>query len=178
MQILAVSGSLKSTSINTLVTRAAASVAPAYVQFDYYDGVADLPHFNPELDSDAPPASVQHWRKLLQSADAILICTPEYAYGMPGSLKNALDWTVSSGEFVGKAVAPMSASPNADGGARAHQSLVLTLTALSAHVVQQAALIVPLVRTKLDAEGHIIDPLLAQEMRMAVEALVCAGAST
>ncbi len=172
MQVLAISGSLKSTSTNTLVLQVAASVAPANVQFNFYEGLADLPHFSPELDTDTPPASVQHWRGQLRDADALMICTPEYAYGMPGSLKNALDWIVSSGEFVGKPVSAMSTSPNTGGGARAHQSLVLTLTALSAHIVEDASLIVPLVCSKLDAQGNVIDPAFAHKLKAVVDALL------
>lgn len=172
MRFLAISGSLKSTSINTLVLRAIASVAPPQVQFVFYNGLANLPHFSPELDTDTPPDAVQHWRAQLRSADAVLICTPEYAYGMPGSLKNALDWTVSSGEFVGKPVAAMSAAPNAAGGARAYQGLVMTLTALSANIVEDASVIVPLVRSKFDDLGRVIEPVFAQELSKAVAALV------
>lgn len=172
MRFLAVSGSLKSTSTNTLVLRAVASVAPLLVEFTFYSGLADLPRFSPELDTDTPPDAVQHWRAQLRSADAVLICTPDYAYGMPGSLKNALDWTVSSGEFVGKPVAALSAAPNAAGGARAHQGLIMTFTALSAHIVEEASLIVPLVRSKLDDQGRIIDPTFARELSKAVAALV------
>lgn len=175
MLILAVSGSLKSTSTNTLVLHRAAAVRPPDVQFVFYDGLGDLPHFSPELDTNPAPIAVQHWREQVRSADAVLICTPEYAYGMPGSLKNALDWAVSSGEFVGKLVGAMSAAPNAGGGGRAHQSLVLTLTALSAQIVEGAALIIPLVRGKLGAQECAIDPLFAQQLKAVVEALASAA---
>jgi len=76
---------------------------------------------------------------------------------MPGVLKNALDWAVSSGEFVGKAVATLSSSPSEFGGSRAHDSLLLTLTALSANVVEGASLTIPFVRKKLTANGEVID---------------------
>jgi len=172
MKILGVSGSLKASSTNTNLIRAAAALAPVEVQIDLYGGLADLPHFSPDLDGDDPPNAVQQWRKALQSADAVLISTPEYAYGMPGSLKNALDWTVSSGEFVAKPVATLSASPTASGGARAHSSLVLTLTALSAVIVEGAQLMVPLVRTKLDENGHVHDPLLTEALKVVIDALL------
>lgn len=172
MRILAVSGSLKSTSTNTLVLRAVASVAPAGVQSALYEGLDTLPHFSPELDTDPPLASVQHWREQLRIADAVLICTPEYAYGMPGSLKNSLDWTVSSSEFVDKPVGAMSAPPNVGGAERAHQSLVLTLTALSAQIVEGASLIVPLVRNKLDGQGNITDTTFRHQVEDVVDVLL------
>ena len=89
--------------------------------------MAQLPHFNPELDLDDIDTTVANWRRLLKEANGVLICTPEYAKGVPGSLKNALDWVVSSGEFVNKPVAVISASPHPDGGALAKASLLGTL---------------------------------------------------
>ena len=111
MHILAISGSLQATGTITTLVRAIVALAPENMACTIYNGLADLPHFSPDRDGDDPPASVKNLRALLQEADGVLICTPEYAYGMPGSLKNALDWTVSSGEFVNKPVAALGASP-------------------------------------------------------------------
>ncbi|MBC7922403.1 MAG: NAD(P)H-dependent oxidoreductase [Ferruginibacter sp.] len=171
MRILAISGSLRADSSNSALVRAAATLAPPSMVITFYDGLADLPHFSPERDGNHAPASVRELRGLLQSADGVLICTPEYAYGMPGALKNALDWTVSTGEFHDKPVAAMSASPSATGGEKAHASLRLTLTALAAQIVEGAALTVPFVRTKLDADGTVSDPATARALRSALEAL-------
>jgi len=91
MKVLGVSGSLKASSTNTHLIRAVAALAPAQVQVDFYSGLADLPHFSPDLDVDDPPNAVQQWRKALQSADAILISTPEYAYGSPD--RSRMRWT-------------------------------------------------------------------------------------
>lgn len=171
MKVLAISGSLRANSTNTALVRAIATLAPAGMAFTIYDGLGDLPHFSPELDIDDAPAPVRKLRELLQAADAVLICTPEYAYGMPGSLKNALDWTVSSGEFSRKPVAALSASPSYLGGEKAHASLLLVLTALDAQVAEGATLIVPHVRTKLTADGRISDPETAQALRAVLDAL-------
>jgi NAD(P)H-dependent FMN reductase len=113
-----------------------------------YSEMAQLPHFNPDLDVDNTNTAVANWRRLLNEANGVLICTPEYAKGIPGSLKNALDWVVSSGEFVNKPVAFISASPHPDGGATANNSLVGTLSMMSALVVK--GLSVPLINKKLD----------------------------
>src|SRR5262249_37658099 len=99
MKILAISGSLRAGSTNTALLRATASLAPKGVEVLLFDGLRELPHFSPEIDGDDSPAPVVHLRESLAAADAVLICTPEYAFGMPGSLKNALDWCVSSAEF-------------------------------------------------------------------------------
>ena len=97
INILAISGSLRKSSTNTALLHAAANLAPSHVTVIYYEGLNDLPHFNPEIDMDIVMAPVELWRSQLKAADAVLICTPEYAKGVPGVLKNALDWIVSSG---------------------------------------------------------------------------------
>ena len=171
MQILAISGSLRASSTNTTLVRAAIRLAPGNMHFTLYDGLGDLPHFSPDLDGNDVPSSVVILRKQLQAADGVLICTPEYAYGVPGSLKNMLDWTVSSGEFVSKPVVAISASPSFLGGDKAHASLLLTLAALSAEIVEGGTLIIPLIRTKLNVDGDVSDPATAQALRSVLDAL-------
>jgi len=129
VRILAISGSLRASSTNTALVRAIAAMAPTGMDVTLYDGLGDLPHFSPDLDDEKSPAAVIQLRALLRAADGVLICTPEYAFGVPGSLKNALDWTVSSGDLNEKPVAAISASPLYSGGDKAHASLLLTLTA-------------------------------------------------
>jgi NAD(P)H-dependent FMN reductase len=171
MHIFAISGSLRASSTNTTLVRAIMRLAPQNMKFTLYDGMGDLPHFSPDIDVEDVPPSVATLRQQLQEADGVLICTPEYAYGVPGSLKNALDWTVSSGEFVGKPVVVISASPSMMGGDKAHASLLLTLTALSANIVEGGTLIIPLIRTKLDANGDVSDPTTAQALLSVLVAL-------
>lgn len=171
MTILAISGSLRADSSNTAILRAAALLAPEGMRIDPYDGLGDLPHFSPEIDGDTPPDAVRSLRTLLGGADGAIICTPEYAYGMPGSLKNALDWTVSSGEFFGKPVGAISASPSAAGGERAHAWLISTLTALGADIVQESSFTIPFVRTRLAQDGTLADPATATMIGSALDAL-------
>jgi chromate reductase len=94
LHILAISGSLRAASSNTAVLQAMAALAPADVTIAMYDRLADLPYFNPDLDreGDTPPASVGDLRAQIGRAEGIVICSPEYAHGVPGVLKNALDW--------------------------------------------------------------------------------------
>ena len=181
MNLFALSGSLRAASTNTALLRAAAALAPGDVEWIFYNGLADLPHFSPELDSfqkggpDESPASVQSLRGALAAADGVLICTPEYAFGIPGSLKNALDWLVSSGELWRKPVAVLSASPSANGGDKASAALLLTLTALEARIVPEASLIIPFVRSKLTVEGTVSDLELQEALRSSVTALASAA---
>ncbi len=171
MHILTISGSLRANSTNTTLVRAIAALAPAGMDVSIYNGLGDLPHFSPDRDGDDPPEAVDHLRGLLRAADGVLICTPEYAFGVPGTLKNALDWTVSSGEFDGKPVAALSASPLYTGGAKAHASLLLTLTALGATVPEAGKLIIPGVKNKLGPGGDITDPATTQELLAVLDTL-------
>lgn len=172
MQILAISGSLRAGSTNSHLLRAAASLAPENVHFTFYNGLAELPHFSPELDGDNPPASVIDLRELLQAADGVLICTPEYAFGVPGSLKNALDWTVSTCAFSNKPVAAISASSTYMGGDKARASLLLTLTALGANIIDSEDLAIAAVRTKMNTDGKVTDLATIQALKSVVAALV------
>ena len=106
LRILAISGSLRAVSSNTHLLRAAAQLAPAGVDVVLYDGLAGLPHFNPDVEENVLPGPVADLRAAVGAADGLLISSPEYAHGVPGALKNALDWIVSSGELVGKPTAP------------------------------------------------------------------------
>ncbi|HYO75891.1 MAG TPA: NAD(P)H-dependent oxidoreductase [Thermoanaerobaculia bacterium] len=164
MRIVAISGSLRTSSSTAAVVRLAADVAPE-VELVLYDALGELPHFSPDLDHDAPPSSVATLRQMLSDADALLICTPEYAHGMPGSLKNLLDRLVSWTGFAGMRVAALSASPSADGGKYALQWLVQTLTMMSAEIV--TTLTVPYVKNRLATN----DEVLRNELREAVRAL-------
>lgn len=112
IQLLAVSGSLRAASSNTALLTAAEPLAPAGVAVSLYTGIGDLPHFNPDVE-DELPSPVKDWRARVGAADGLLIACPEYARGVPGAFKNALDWLVGGPEFVGKPVALFNASPRA-----------------------------------------------------------------
>src|SRR5215208_5568712 len=107
LRLLAISGSLRTASSNTTVLHALRAIAPTNVTISLYDQLGDLPYFNPDLDGemDTPPAHVATLRAQIGQADGLLISSPEYAHGVPGVLKNALDWLVSSLDFPGKPVA-------------------------------------------------------------------------
>jgi chromate reductase len=109
LRVVAISGSLRRSSSNTALVSAAARLAPESVDVSIYAELAELPPFNPDLDSDPAPAAVARFRAQLQTCDAVLISSPEYAHGVPGVLKNALDWVVGSGELVDKPIALINA---------------------------------------------------------------------
>jgi chromate reductase len=152
LRILAISGSLRAASGNTALLRAARIVAPPGLIVSLYEGLGDLPHFNPDLDAEAieAPHAVAELRNQIAVADGLLFCTPEYAHGVPGSLKNALDWLVSSSEIVNKPVAILNASPWAE---FAPASLAETLKVMTARLVPEASITLSLLGRKLDDEG-------------------------
>lgn len=116
MHVVAISGSLKASSANSALVRALADADPE--QIEVWDALGDLPHFTPDDDGGAPVASL---RDAVLGADAVLLATPEYAGGMPGVLKNALDWLVGTGELYGKPVAIVSAAPAPERGVNARR---------------------------------------------------------
>jgi chromate reductase, NAD(P)H dehydrogenase (quinone) len=174
IKILAISGSLRDRSSNTAILRAIMGLAPAGISFPIYQGLGDLPFFNPEIDGDHPPDAVRGWRTQLRESDGVIICTPEYAHGIPGVLKNALDWIVSSGEFIDKPTAIISASPSLDGGSRVNASLVQTLEVMMAKIVAGATLCIPAVSAKLNPQGQVTDPATVQALRSLLNTLVAA----
>ena len=156
LRLLAISGSLL-----------AIEVAPDDVQIVMYDGLASLPHFNPDDDVDVPPAPVLDLRARVGEADGLLICSPEYAHGVPGSLKNALDWLVASVELPHKPVALLNASPWAT---HAQASLVETLTVMSTQVVHEASATIPVTRGDVAADGTIASAEIRRALRDALAA--------
>jgi len=167
IRLLAISGSLRSASTNAALLEAAARLVPRGMIIDSYDGLANLPHFNPDLDTDTPPPAVALWRGDVGISDGLLISTPEYARGVPGALKNALDWLVSSDVFPGKPVALFHASER---GVAMQAALRLILETMSARVVDVATITVPLLGKQTDAAALAADPQIAAKIRGALEA--------
>lgn len=138
------------------------------VDFSIYQGIGNLPHFNPALDTDDPPYEVASFRNMLKESDGILICTPEYAFGVPGALKNALDWTVSSDDFGEKPVALITASTS---GKFAHAAVLQTLTALHATIPVGSSLLISFIRAKMNAQGEITDTATLESIAAVVLSL-------
>ncbi len=171
LHMLAISGSLRAASSNTAVLQALAALAPDGVTIAIYDRLAALPYFNPDLDreGDTPPASVADLRTRIGRANGIIICSPEYAHGVPGVLKNALDWLVSSLEFPAKPVALLNISPRST---FVQASLAETLTTMSASLIVDEALTVSLPRDRRDVAGMLSDQQITQALRAAIDAFV------
>ena len=170
MRLLAISGSLRERSSNTAALAAAARLAPDHVEVVLYDGLATLPHFNPDLDREGmePPAPVAALRSLIETADGVLFSTPEYAHGLPGSLKNALDWLVSAPAFYAKPVALIDTS--AAYSVHAVASLIEVLSTMGTRLVREGCVDLPLRGRSLDADGILADPSLSSALRAGLAA--------
>ena len=168
MDILAISGSLRAGSSNTALLHAMAALAPAGVAVTVYGGLADLPHFNPDLDPDTIPAVID-FRSRLAAADGVLISSPEYAHGVAGVMKNALDLVVATGELVDKPVALINASPRAH---HAQEALTETLVVMTARMVPEASIAVSLLGRKLPEGGLLADAEVANALRGAIQSFV------
>lgn len=164
-RIVALCGSTRKQSVNLYFIDAVKNIAKDQWQIELFDALDQLPHFNPDLDNDTPPESVFVFREKLKAADGILICTPEYAMGVPGTLKNAIDWTVSSMEFSNKPVALITASLS---GRKAHAALLETLHVLEAKIRNDTQLVISFAKTKVSAEGRITDTSTAAEVQKLV----------
>ena len=174
LQILAISGSLRASSSNTALLRAAAALAPLEVEVALYDRLGDLPHFNPDLDGEAVPPVVEDWRSRLRASDGVVFSVPEYAHGVPGVLKNGLDWVVGSGEFMDKPVTLFNASPR---GTYAQASLTETLTVMTARLVPESSLTLRLLGNRVRPDEIAADPEMAAALRSAVQSFARAIAA-
>src|SRR5215203_2100828 len=149
-KIVAISGSLRARSSNTELLKAAQTIAADIADVVLWNGLNELPHFNPDNDLEGAelPSPVNAFRAQIQDAGALVISTPEYAHGIPGSLKNALDWLVSGREMIGKPIGILNASARST---FAHAQIEETLRTMSTNIIPKAVVVVPLDGRRLDA---------------------------
>jgi chromate reductase len=169
-RLLAISGSLRGTSSNTAILQAAVSLAPPGVVIEPYHDLGRLPHFNPDLE-ERPPPEVIELRERVGQASGLLISCPEYARGIPGSFKNALDWLVASLTFPDKPVALINTSPRASA---AQAALRLVLTTMSARLVEEASITVDLLSRRLTPAQIAADATIAPALRESLQAFCAA----
>jgi chromate reductase len=158
MTLLGITGSLRSASYNTLLLRTVGTMLPNDVNFSF-TGLRNIPMFDQDLEQQGNPQSVQALKEAIAQADGIVIATPEYSRGIPGALKNALDW-ISRGPvrpLSGKPVIVMSASTSPFGGIRAQTELRQLLTHMNAMVIHSPEVAVAAANTKFDENGTFID---------------------
>jgi NAD(P)H-dependent FMN reductase len=167
LNIVALCGSLRATSINAALLRAAARLAPPPARITVSDAPGRLPLFNPDLELDLPP-SVRALYAAVAGADALLIASPEYAHGVSGTIKNVLDWLVSFEPFIHKPVAVLNASPRAR---HADDALRETLRTMSAGLVGERSFTVQLLGTGMDEDAMAASPAVAEVVADAIASL-------
>ena len=187
MRVLAISGSLRSGSFNTMLLRAAAEVAPEGVEVELYDRLKSIPPYDTD-DENAGSTAVEELGAAVREADAVLVSTPEYNGSIPGVLKNALDWAsrpdIVEGPFWGKPVAVVSASTGSFGAIWAQTELNKVLKMVGARVVETGLAVARAHERLADPDDELVDDLqrvlglLAAELpaRVPVEAAVAVRA--
>lgn len=175
-KVLAISGSTRQNSTNKDLLKAIAKLSEDTIELIFFEELSQLPHFNPDDDNENIPDAVRRFRQQLKSADGVIICTPEYAMGLPGTLKNAIDWTVSSCEFSHKPVAAITASTS---GKKAHESLIGTLNVIEAKTNETTQLLISHVKTKV-LHATITDEKTLDEVKKLIASFseMLAGAKT
>lgn len=149
-KILGISGSTKPNSTNSLILNHLQELFYDTLELHIFNGIDKLPHFNPELDEKSLPVEVKEFRELIEKSDGVLFCTPEYVFSLPGSLKNAIEWSVSTTVFSNKPVAMIVAAAS---GEKAYESLSLILTTIEAILPDRSKLLIQGAKGKIDKEG-------------------------
>ena len=164
MKVFAICGSTRTNSANLQLLHAIANLAIDEMEMEIYNDLAALPHFNPDLDKegDTAPVTVQELRHKIKETDGVLICTPEYVFSLPGSLKNLIEWMVSTTVFSEKPVAIITASAS---GVKAHADLQLIMKTIYADLHLQSQLLISGVRAKMNSNGEIIDEPTLQKAK-------------
>lgn len=167
IKILGISGSLRPNSSASAILNVVKGLVPQSVEFNIYNKLAEIPAFD---DSNEIPEPVAHFIKLLSEADGVFFCIPEYAFGVPGALKNALDWTVSSSTaFPNKPVALITA---ATAGDKAHAAFLLTLKAISSKIPEGATLLLSFIRSKLNEKNEVKDMVTLDLIKKVINSLI------
>ncbi len=173
IRVAGIPGSLREASLNKGLLRAAVELAPSGMEIDIYTRLGDIPPYNDDVFTKGDPEPVAHMKKFLGGADALLIVTPEYNYGVPGVLKNAIDWASRpSGQCVlnRKPAALMGCSPGLGGTIRAQHALRQSFVFTETHVMSQPEIKIPSAARLFDASSQLTDENTRQHVKKCLEA--------
>jgi chromate reductase len=175
LRILGIAGSLRAASFNRALLHTAIEVAPEGVAIDIFDGLGAIPAYNADVEAQGDPAAVVALKTAIADADALLIATPEYNYGVPGVLKNAIDWASRPpGTCVlnGKPAALMGATPGGTGTARAQLALRQSFVFTDTRALLRPEVLIARAHEKIDAAGRVTDAATRELIRRLLDALV------
>lgn len=167
-KILAISGSTRKQSSNETILQSIADWYKDELDVKIYDGIDKLPHFNPDMTGEKSPEVVKDFQEQIKNADGVLICTPEYVFSLPGSLKNAIEWNVATTVFSRKPLATIVASAS---GEKAFESLNLIMTTLECSLPEDSRLLIRGARGKIK-DGEITDEDIISQLKNLVNSLI------
>jgi chromate reductase, NAD(P)H dehydrogenase (quinone) len=153
-KILAIIGSTRADSSNLRLVKKLEELTAEIFEFTIFEKLSELPHFNPDLDNENPPGRVVEFRQQIIDTDAVIICTPEYVFSLPGSLKNAIEWCVSTTIFSQKPVGLITASASGDKG---HEELQLVMRTIETRFSADTTLLIKGIKGKFDQQGNLTD---------------------
>jgi chromate reductase len=166
-KILAIIGSTRARSSNLFLVTEMIKASTDIFDISVYDSISKLPYFNPDLDTTSPPQEVAAFRKQIMEADGIFICTPEYVFSLPGSLKNAIEWCVSTTVFSKKPAGLITASAS---GEKAHEELQLVMQTVETLFTADTAWLIQGIKGKFNAEGILVHQETQSQMHAFIKA--------
>lgn len=175
LRVLGIPGSLREASYNKGLLRAAVELAPAGMEIEIYHRLGDVPPYNDDVFAKGDPEPVAHFKTAIAGTDAMLIATPEYNYGVPGVLKNAIDWAsrpAGKSPLNRKPAAIMGCSQGLGGTIRAQHALRQSFVFTETHVMLQPEIKLPSVAALFDAGGRLADENTRQHIKKFLEAFV------
>ncbi|SHM59201.1 NADPH-dependent FMN reductase [Chryseobacterium polytrichastri] len=152
--VFVINGSAGSNSSNQKLIDIFTDITQGILRIKVFNDLKTLPHFDPELSIDNPPEEILNFRKEIETADGVLICTPEYVFSIPSGLKNAIEWCVSTTVFSEKPVGIITASAN---GEKGHLELQLILETLMVNFTADTTLLIPGIKGKINEQGRLTD---------------------
>lgn len=152
--IFAIIGSASSNSANHKLVEKIADRAKRKFNLTIYNDLKTLPHFDPELSADNPPKQIIEFRRSIENADGIIICTPEYVFSIPSGLKNAIEWCIATTIFSDKPSGLITASAS---GQKGHEELQLIMKTVMAKFTDKTSLLIQGIKGKFDEQGNLID---------------------
>jgi chromate reductase, NAD(P)H dehydrogenase (quinone) len=162
-KILVIIGSTRIHSSNKQLMLQLQSMTTDRFAISFYEDIDKLPHFNPDLDTEHPPSIIHTLREKIAQADGIIMCTPEYVFSLPGSLKNAIEWCVSTTIFSQK---PMGLITAAASGDKAHTELQLIMQTVEATFTDATTLLIKGIKEKFSADGILQDAKTIEASRV------------
>jgi chromate reductase len=168
-KVLVIIGSTRANSSNLKLMKKFEELTVNDFKITFFEELAELPHFNPDLDNENPPLAVVKFRQQITNTDAVIICTPEYVFSLPGSLKNAIEWCVSTTIFAQLPVGLITASAT---GEKAHEELQLIMNTVEASFKPETTLLIKGISGKFDEKGNLLDAKTIERLKMFRDAFV------